>query len=127
MLWSVDIIELNKRISDLTDQDHTLSEMNKLGLVDPDIYISQSNELARKIAAAKQEKERLIGLSQDTTIPQTRELMEIIEFSPDFLPTFDSESFTGLVEKITVESNESLRITLKNGLELREKIERTIR
>jgi len=127
MLWSVDIIELNKKISDLTDQDHTLSEMNKLGFVDPDIYISQSNELARKIAAAKQEKERLIGMSQDTIMPQTRDLMETIESFPEFLPTFDSEVFTNLVSKITVESNECLRFTLKNGLELREKIERTIR
>lgn len=127
MLWSVDIIELNKRISDLTDQDHTLAEMNKLGLVDPDIYISQSNDLARKITAAKQEKERLIGMSQDDVIPKTRELMETLESMPDFLPDFEPEAFAEVVERITVESNESLLFHLKTGLKLRERIERTVR
>jgi len=37
MLWSLDIIELNKRISDINDQDRMLADMNKCGLVDPDI------------------------------------------------------------------------------------------
>ena len=51
-------MELNTRISDLSDQDRMLADMNKCGLVDPDIFISQSNELSRQIRAAKQEKER---------------------------------------------------------------------
>ena len=56
MLWSVDIVELNKRISDISDQDRMLADMNQCGLVDPDIFISQSNELARQLRAAKQDR-----------------------------------------------------------------------
>ena len=56
MLWSLDIIELNKRISDINDQDRMLADMNKCGLVDPDIFISRSNELAQQLRAIKQEK-----------------------------------------------------------------------
>lgn len=53
--------------------------------------------------------------------------MEAIEAGSDFLYEFDGELFGELVEKIIVESNERLRFRLKNGLELTEKIERTMR
>ncbi len=127
MLWSEDIIELNKRICDLTDQDHTLSRMNQCGLVDPDIFISQSNDLAQQLTMAKQEKQRLLEAAGDDSIPKTLELLEALESAPGYLLQFDGEIFEDLIEKIIVESNESLRFILKNGLELTEKIERTVR
>ena len=40
---------------------------------------------------------------------------------------FDGELFGELIDKIIVESNERLRFRLKNGLELAESIERTVR
>ncbi|KAF5065289.1 recombinase family protein [Oscillibacter sp.] len=127
LLWSMDIISLNKQISDLTSQNQLLAELQKQGLVDSDIFISQSNQLAQQLRTAKQEKERIIALDDDDTIAQIQELMDIIEHGPDFLTEFDEELFGDLVERIIVESNESLRFRLKNGLELRESIERTVR
>ena len=127
MLWSLDIVELNKRIADLSDQDRMLADMNKCGLVDPDIFISQSNELARQLRAAKQEKDRLLTDTDDDTIPRTRELMETLESLPEFLPTFDSEIFADLVDRITAEEDGTLRFRLKNGLELAEATERSMR
>ena len=127
MLWSLDIVELNKRIADLSDQDRMLADMNKCGLVDPDIYISQSNELARQLRAAKQEKERLLADGNDDIIPRTRELMETLDALPEFLPEFDGEIFTDLVDRITAGENGALRFRLKNGLELNEHTERSAR
>lgn len=127
MLWSLDIVELNKRIADLSDQDRMLADMNKCGLVDPDIFISQSNELARQIRAAKQEKERLLADGDDDAVPRTRELLETMDTLPEFLPDFDGEIFTDLVERITADGNGSLRFRLKNGLELTEATERSVR
>ena len=127
MLWSLDIVELNKRIADLSDQDRMLADMNKCGLVDPDIFISQSNELARQIRAAKQGKERLLADEDDDTIPRTRELMETLETLPEFLPAFDGEIFTDLMDRITAEEDGALRFRLKNGLELTETTERSVR
>lgn len=46
---------------------------------------------------------------------------------PEFLPQFDEAIFSDLVERIIVESNTTLCFRLKNGLELRETIERTVR
>ena len=127
MLWSLDIVELNKRIADLSDQDRMLADMNKCGLVDPDIFISQSNELARQIRAAKQKKERLLADADDDTIPRTRDLMETLETLPELLPVFDDEVLTDLVERITAEEDGALRFRLKNGLELTETTERSVR
>lgn len=127
MLWSVDVVELNKRIADISDQDRMLADMNRCGLVDPDIFISQSNEFARQLRAAKQEKERLLADEEDDTIPRTQELMETLETLPEFLPAFDGEIFADLVAKITAEADGTLRFQLKNGLELTETTERSVR
>ena len=123
MLWSQDIIELNKRISDLSDQDRMLADMNKCGLVDPDIFISQSNALAQQLRKAKQEKDRLLNEKSDSTIPRTKEILEVLDSLPEFLPNFDSEIFADLVERVTVYDRCILRFRLKNGLELTETME----
>lgn len=127
MLWSADIIELNKRISNITSQNQLLTMLKQQGGVDPDIFISRSNELAEQLRAVKLEKERLLSATHDDTIARTQELIDIIEAGPAFLDEFDGELFGELVEKIIVESNERLRFRLKNGLELAEIIERTVR
>lgn len=127
MLWSLDVIEHNKQISELTSQNQMLATLKQQGLIDPDIFISQSNELTKKLRTVKLEKERLLAADGDNTIVQTRELMEILDDGPDFLNSFDAGLFGELVDKIIVDSNEQLRFRLKNGLELVETIERTVR
>ena len=66
-------------------------------------------------------------LNRDDTIPQTRELLELLETLPEFLPEFDGEIFADLVDGITVDANNILRFRLKNGLELTETVERSVR
>lgn len=122
MLWSEDVIALNKKISELSDQNRMLAEMKKLGLVDSDIFIAKTNDLARQLSDAKQKKAKIAGEAKDETIPKTRELMEIIEDMPEFLPTFEPEVFEALVDQITVESNNRLNFRLKNSMEIRETI-----
>ena len=90
-------------------------------------FFSQSNELTEQLRIAKLKKERLLVADGDSAIAQTRELMEILDAGPDFLDDFVAELFGELVEKIIVDSNEQLRFRLKNGLELPEVIEGTVR
>ena len=127
MLWSLDVIELNKQISELTSQNQMLATLKQQGLIDPDIFISQSNELTEQLRTVKLKKERLLVTDSDSTIAQTRELMDLLDAGPDFLDCFDAELFGELVEKVIVDSNVQLRFRLKNGLELVEAIERTVR
>ena len=127
LLWSLDVVELNKQITDITRQERLLAELKQQGLIDPDIYLTRSNTLAEQLRTAKLEKERFLESEEDQTIWQTQLLLEVLEDGPEFLEAFDEELFSELVAKIIVENNECLRFRLANGLELTEPIERTVR
>ena len=127
MLWSLDVVALNKRIADLSSQDQMLAQLKQQGLIDPDIFISQQSRLAEQIRTAKQEKAKLLDTEEDTTLRDTQDLLDTLESGPDILEAFDSDLFGELVEKVIVESGEKVRFRLKNGLELAETIERTVR
>lgn len=127
LLWSEDIVSLNKKISELSSQNQTLAFLKQNGLVDPDIFISKSNELTRQLRQAKLDKEELMTAEGDATAQRTRELIALLEDGPNFLDRPDTELCGALVAEIIVESNDTLRFRLHNGLELRESIERTVR
>ena len=127
MLWSEDIIALNKKISDTLSQVQFLAQLQQAGGVDPDTFILSNNKLSEQLRRLKQEKARLLDTDSDDLADRTRDLMDALEDGPDFLDSFDAELFDALVEKIIVDSNERLRFRLKNGLELLEQIERTRR
>ena len=127
MLWSPDVIELNKRISDILSQNQMLAVLKQQGLVDPDIFISKTNELAEQLRKLKLEKERLLEAKTDDTLSQTKQIMEVIRDVPDCLEEFDAELFGELIDKIIVEDNTHLRFRLKNGLELRETNRKAVR
>ena len=127
MLWSPDVIELNKRISDILSQNQMLAVLKQQWLVDPDIFISKTNELAEQLRKLKLEKERLLEAKTDDTLSQTKQIMEVVRDIPDCLEEFDSELFGELIDKIIVENNTHLRFRLKNGLELRETIRKAVR
>ncbi|MCI8654099.1 MAG: recombinase family protein, partial [Angelakisella sp.] len=111
----------------LSSQDQMLAQLKQQGLIDPDIFISQQSRLSEQIRAAKQEKARLLDRSEDTALRDTQDLLDILESGPDFLDAFDRDLFGELVERVIVESSERVRFRLKNGLELAESIERTVR
>lgn len=127
LLWSLDIVELNREIAETIRQDQLLAELKRQGLVDPDLLISRGSRLAEQRRKAKLKKEQLMEADGDTSIARTRELLEILDDGPEFLDTFDGTLFDELVEKIIVESGERLRFRLINGLELMEDIERMVR
>ena len=127
MLWSPDIIELNKKISEIISQNQMLAVLKQQGLVDPDIFISKTNALAEQLCKLKLAKERLLKSKTDDTLSQTKQIIEVIRDIPDFLEEFDAELFDELVDKIIVEDNTHLRFRLKNGLEFRETIRRAVR
>lgn len=127
MLWSPDVIELNKRISEITSQNHMLAVLKQQGLVDPDIFISKTNELSEQLRMLKQEKEQLLNSEIDNPLSQTQQIIEILRDSPDFLEDFDAELFGELIDKVIIEDNTHLVFRLVNGLELRETIRRAVR
>lgn len=126
-LWSEDIISLNRKIADINSQVQLLAALKQSGCVDPDIFIAKNNALTQQLRDAKQAKSRIMNGAGNDTIPRTKKLMEILSSSPDTLAAFDATLFSRLVDKIIIDSNTQVRFRLKNGLELRENIERTVR
>lgn len=127
LLWCEDIVDLNKQISEVSSQNQMLAELKKHGLIDPDIFIVQANELAQQLREIKLRKERLISSNSDSAITNTQELLAILEDGPDFLDSFSPELFSELIDQIIVDDNIHVRFQLKNALELPETIERTVR
>ena len=127
LLWSENIVEINKQISDIASQERLLTQLKQQGSVNPDIFISRSNLLAERRRELKLQKERILRSEEDHTIQQTQDLLDVLESGPDWLDDFDEQLFSDLVEKIEVVDNEKLCFRLLNGLEVTEKIERTQR
>ena len=127
LLWSEGIVEINKQISDIASQERLLAQLKQQGVVDPDIFISRSNQLAERRRELKLQKERILRSEEDHTIQQTQDLLDLLESGPDWLDDFDEQLFSDMVEKIVVVDNEKLCFRLLNGLEVTEKIERTQR
>lgn len=127
MLWSEDVVSLNRKISDTLSQIQLLAQLQQKSMVDPDTFISQNNKLSEQLRRWKQEKARLLDTNSDDMVERTHDIMDTLADGPDFLDHFDAELFAALVEKIIVDSNERLRFRLVNGLELTEQIERTRR
>lgn len=124
MLWSHDVIELNKKIADLTNQNQLLAMLKQQGLVDSDLFISRSNAIAEQIRKAKQEKSRILEAEGDDTVNETQEMLDVLAEGPDCIDAFDCDLFCDLVDKIIVEDGEHIRFQMKNGLRLRETVER---
>ena len=120
-------MELNKQITDIAGQERLLLLLKQQGAVDPDLFLSRSDQLAEQRRTAKLKKERLLRSEEDHTIQRTQELLDYLRSGPDTLSFFDEALFSELVEKIIVTDNETLRFRLINGLELTESIERTKR
>ena len=127
LLWSENIVEINKQISDIASQERLLTQLKQQGVVDPDIFISRGNQLAERRRELKLQKERILRSEEDHTIQQTQDLLDVLESGPDWLDAFDEELFIDLIKKIVVIDSETLRFQLSNGLEIPEKIERTQR
>ena len=127
MLWRPAAVELNREISDILSQSHALTLLNRQGLVDPDIFISKSNQLAEQLRKAKQQKEKLRDMEYDESIDTTQQIQEVLLTGPEILDASDGELFCELIDRIILQSNIKIRFRLKNGLELPESIERTVR
>ena len=97
--------------------------LNRQGLVDPDIFISKSNQLAEQLRKAKQQKEKLWDMEYDQSIDAAQQIQEVLLTGPEILDTFDGELFCELIDRIILQSNTKIRFRLKNGLELPESIE----
>lgn len=120
MLWlsRKDIEHISRRLL----RDYLKKVPQKVDHIDPADFAEKMCGLQFTFADIS-EAHDAIGLTATSGVI----IIDLLEGGPEFLDSFDAELFGELVEKIIIESNDSVRFCLKNGLELRESIERTVR
>ena len=98
--------------------------LKQQGLVDSDLFISRSNSIAEQLRKAKLEKSRILEAEGDQTVQQTQDILDALTEGPMYIEAFNSELFQEFVNQIIVEDGEHIAFQLKNGLRLRETVER---
>lgn len=116
--------ELNIKIAEIAEQNHRMNGLMAQKILDPALFISQSDMLTRKLRELKLRRSRLIDRdSEDELIDSTETLIDALDTGPKRLAEFSEELFAELVDRITVTAG-MLTFRLKNGLCLTESIER---
>lgn len=117
------ICDIDLQISELNKQNHVLTHLRSKGYMDSAIFIEKTNALNGKINALRSERSRLLNDDDDTTIADTERLLEILADGPQQLDSFDEMMFSSIVDKMVVNSRETVVFRLLNGLELTEILE----
>lgn len=115
---------LNKQIAELAEQNHVMNGLLSKGILDPALFISQTDELQKKIRKLKSAKLKLLEEQDaDDTIDKTEDLIDILESGPDKITEFNEELLNELVEKVIAYDDKTIDFELINGLVLKERLQ----
>lgn len=118
-----EISTLNKQIAELSEQNHVMNGLLTTGILDSALFISQTDELSRKIRSLKVAKAKLLEEQEsDGVLDKTKDLVEIVESGPDCLSSMDAALLQELVEKIIAYNKQTVDFVLINGLVLTERL-----
>lgn len=118
-----EISTLNKQIAELSEQNHVMNGLLSKGILDSALFISQTDELNRKIRSLKVTKARLLSEQEsDGVLDKTEDLVEIMENGPDRISGMQITLFHEMVEKIIAHNTQTVDFILINGLVLTERL-----
>lgn len=113
--------EINKKITELTEQSHVLSRLRSKGYLDSVLFIEQSNLITKQLCEAKKQRNKLFEYSGfNDEAARTEKLIAFLKKQDDLMESFDENIFSLMVEKIIVKSKLEIAFRLINGLELPE-------
>lgn len=114
---------LNKQIAELSEQNHVMNGLLSKGILDSALFISQTDELQKKIKKLKSAKLRLLEEQDaDDSIDKTEDLIDILEDGPNKITDFDESLMNELVAKIISYDDKTIDFELINGLVLKERL-----
>lgn len=118
---NTEISAINKQIAELSEQNHVMNGLLTKGILDSALFISQTDEINRKLRALKLSKARLLEEgTADNPMDKTEELIEIIESGPDHIIAMDEALLGDLVDSIIAKDTDTIDFILINGLRLTE-------
>lgn len=116
---STDIMSLNKRLSELLEQNYTLNRLHAKGSIESAFFITQTALLARQIDTVKSQISQLrADGNADNILQRTNEIIRQLYESGN---TEYINTITAIASKIVL-SSDSCQITLVNGLSFTEKL-----
>jgi len=122
------INDIDRELSQLTEQNHVFVRLQSKGYVDSALYLSQMQEIDCRVKELRGQRRRILELTgEDGQIRATEAMLDYLEVSSELLDELTEDIFETLIEKVIVVSEEQLKICLYNGLELSEAMERTVR
>ena len=115
------MLEVNRAIADTSEQSYNITLLQNRGLLDADACAAKLQSIHVKLAQLRRERRRLLQNEDlEDVMEALRRTADTVRTGPERLDSFDEGLFAGLVEKITVESQNSVRFHLGGGIELRE-------
>jgi len=116
-----EIIKLNNRIMELTEQIHILSRVVLKGYIDSAVFIERQNALTIELEAIKKKRNQALDDNgYEKEITGTIKLLEIIKYKPEIIKEYDVDLFIETVDKIIIGENKEVTFRLINNLELTE-------
>ena len=118
-----EISTINKQIAELSEQNHVMNGLLSKGILDSALFISQTDELNRKLCALKVAKARILEEQEsDGLLEKTEDLVEVLENGPDRISGMEEVLFGEMVENIIAHDTLTVDFVLMNGLVLTERL-----
>ena len=120
--------KIYEKINDLSQQYSFLTMMHRKGNMYPLLYIESSQAIEDQIRRLRQERSQLLNHQENRETVELKALLNRIQDQKNgVMLRFDAELFQNTVDKILVWADGAIKICLKCGLELPEKIMRDAR
>lgn len=121
----IQIMELQNKITELTEQSHILSRVVRKGYIDSAIFIEKQNALNIEIDEYKKRRNALLDSNGfEKEIEGTNRILQIIKYNPTVIDEYQEELFIYTVDKVFIGNDGGITFRLINNLELTEYIEK---
>ncbi len=115
--------DIDRRIGELVQQHTIYQSLCEQKLMDAVTYEESIAKTDKQLARLRDQRKKLLCEDEDERgVDQIRQLRNKLESAPKAILVFDQNLFDTLVERVTVEANDTLTFTLKSGMRLREAI-----
>lgn len=119
--------DIDREMARLAEQNLVLNRLKDKGYVDPALYLSQQDEINGKALELRRLRRSIMERTRgDETIRQTEVVLDYLEEGPEWLDEVTPEVFEMLINRLSLAVDGNIRIRLINGLEITERLERTV-
>ena len=118
------MLAINLAIAETTEESHKISTLRANGLLDADACAVRMNAISAKLTQLRGQRRRLAENEvMDDVVDALRKVYQTVLDGPEEPDDLDDGLLEGIVEKITAESQSTIRFHLYGGLELTERLE----